>query len=158
MNLKIITLKLIEKEEKSGYDIIKSLSQDFGMKAGAGSIYPILDSLHKEEFATVSKEGRRKIYKITAKGLEHLKGFDEKKEEIFEQISGGVKLAHKLYGVEDEGLDFALQQMKGDKCPFGSATSDVIKFRIALFKAFNKGETKRIKEVLEKTTKELNKI
>lgn len=80
--LEILVLKLLEREEKYGYQLISELKEKSGamFSLKEGTLYPILYRL--EEDALVEsrwsepkgKEISRKYYAITEKGRDNLKG------------------------------------------------------------------------------------
>lgn len=83
--LKYLVLKLINDEPKHGYEIMSEIERKTKgfWRPSPGSIYPLLSSLEndkcieleeKESSEADEKEGerRRKIYRITEKGLEEL--------------------------------------------------------------------------------------
>lgn len=80
-----LILKLLEEKDMYGYEMIDSLSQKsnhaFDLKAG--TLYPILHTLEKNEFVEsyeekAGNERTRKYYHLTDKGKKQLK---EKHEE-----------------------------------------------------------------------------
>ena len=93
--LEILVLKLLEKEEKYGYQLISELreksSDMFSLKEG--TLYPILYRL--EEDALVEsrwsepkgKEVSRKYYAITDKGCTNLQGLCSLWHEFRENVS-----------------------------------------------------------------------
>lgn len=94
--LEILVLKLLEREEKYGYQLIQELrdksSGVFSLKEG--TLYPILYRL-EEEALVVSrwsepkgKETARKYYTVTAEGRETLAGLIRLWKELSGQVSG----------------------------------------------------------------------
>jgi len=78
---KILVLKELKSSEKTGYDLIKSMSAILGREPSAGSIYPLLNDLLGEKLISFKEEGRKKVYSITKKGDLYLKElFKEKKD------------------------------------------------------------------------------
>ena len=72
--LDVIILSILKNKSMCGFDIIKFIQEKFGILLSAGSIYPILHSFEKEGLLIVEKEGRMKVYSITAKGKKIFKG------------------------------------------------------------------------------------
>lgn len=70
--LPLTILSFIEKEPIHGYGIIATLRHNLGIYFGPSEIYPILEELEEEGFATSSwifnGEKPKKIYRITDKG------------------------------------------------------------------------------------------
>lgn len=79
-NYLLLILKLIEKEDMYGYEIINTLRKksDFTFHQKAGDIYPILHKLENDKLVksyekTSPSKRVRKYYKITKKGINTLK-------------------------------------------------------------------------------------
>ena len=75
----LLILKLLEKEDMYGYQIIQELEKksDSVFQFKEGTIYPVLHDLEKKKFVTsYLEEGtsgkKRKYYKITEKGLQEV--------------------------------------------------------------------------------------
>jgi PadR family transcriptional regulator PadR len=64
-----------------GYKIISEIERDFGVKVGYGTIYPLLNSLEKMGFIRsrleLKNKRKRKVYEITAKGVELIKLYND---------------------------------------------------------------------------------
>jgi PadR family transcriptional regulator PadR len=77
--LDILLLRLIQRAPIWGYKIIKETEKLFGIKLGHGALYPLLNSLEAEGYATsekITKKGRvRKVYRITQKGTELINAY-----------------------------------------------------------------------------------
>ena len=74
--LDIIVLKLLQTGPKWGYEIISEIRDKYGVSLSAGTTYPLLYSLEERglvegTWEAQKKRGRR-VYKITAKGIEVL--------------------------------------------------------------------------------------
>lgn len=79
MDVKTVCLGMLTHGEASGYDLKKSFESTFAhcFAAGFGSIYPALAALAEHGLVSceeVPQEGKpdRKVYQITAAGMEHL--------------------------------------------------------------------------------------
>lgn len=80
MDVKTVCLGMLSDGEASGYDLKKHFESTFAhfFAAGYGSIYPALSSLAREnlvECREIPQDGKpdRKVYRITATGLEYLR-------------------------------------------------------------------------------------
>lgn len=67
-NLEIITLYLLSKKPMCGYDMIKTISQQFHCFLSQGTVYPLLYSLEKEGILKVERNVKTKIYSLTEEG------------------------------------------------------------------------------------------
>lgn len=97
--LEILVLKLLEKEEKYGYQIIQELraksDELFALKEG--TLYPILYRLADEGLVAgkwselKGKEAARKYYTITNKGKGQLKSLIQLWDSFSEAVTGVLK-------------------------------------------------------------------
>ncbi|ADB57600.1 PadR family transcriptional regulator [Archaeoglobus profundus] len=78
--LKLLILKELEKEEATGYDIIKRIGER-AKRPSPGSVYPILKELKENGFLNVRIDGRKKIYSLSDKGRKVLREAMEKEKE-----------------------------------------------------------------------------
>ena len=84
--LEFLALSLIQKQNISGYKIIKSIGSALGKDPSAGSIYPILLKLSKEGLLSVKQQGREKEYSITKKGIERISDTEQVQRDSFERM------------------------------------------------------------------------
>ena len=67
--LSFLVLRLINKKPMSGEEIREELKKRKGTKPSAGTIYPVLKVLRKNEFIEeIEDQGKEKKYRITKKG------------------------------------------------------------------------------------------
>ncbi|MFO7882368.1 MAG: PadR family transcriptional regulator [Kosmotogaceae bacterium] len=59
---------IIEHSELHGYKLMNLISDKTGFDVSPGSIYPILKELEEKGYLQMTKNGRRKIYRVTKKG------------------------------------------------------------------------------------------
>ena len=67
-NLEIIILHLLSKKPMCGYDVIKTISQQFRCFLSQGTVYPLLYSLENKGILKIEKEAKAKIYSLTEEG------------------------------------------------------------------------------------------
>ena len=72
--LRLLVLGLIAEAPRHGYDIIRGLKERFqgAYAPSPGSIYPILALLEEAGLVTGTEEGGKRLYAITAPGLDYL--------------------------------------------------------------------------------------
>lgn len=79
--LGMLVLTIVRIRPMWGYKIIGEIERDFGVKVGYGTMYPLLRWLEKGGFIRSKLESRnkrkRKVYEITAKGIELIKSYNE---------------------------------------------------------------------------------
>jgi len=67
-NLEITTLYLLSKNPMCGYDVIKTISQQFRCFLSQGTVYPLLYSLETKGILKVERNAKAKIYSLTEEG------------------------------------------------------------------------------------------
>lgn len=67
--LDIIVLTMLKEKSNHGYALIAEIHKRFDVLLSPGTLYPLLYSLEQNEFIDIKKEGRRKNYFLTEKGL-----------------------------------------------------------------------------------------
>lgn len=73
-NLELVTLLLLEKENKSGYRILKDIARHFHCILSQGTLYPLLYQLEKENrIVKQNGKGREIIYSLTQETKNGLK-------------------------------------------------------------------------------------
>lgn len=73
--LRYMVLKAIAEKPMHGYELMKTLGEEFGgpLRPSAGAIYPILQALEEEGYVTGDETGEKRVYSITAEGETLLK-------------------------------------------------------------------------------------
>ena len=87
--LRLVILKLLSEQPSYGYQLIKDLEKLLagGYTPSAGVIYPTLNILEEEGFATSSQsESSKKVYSLTVEGLKYLEVNRERIGELFIRI------------------------------------------------------------------------
>jgi DNA-binding PadR family transcriptional regulator len=87
-DLKLVVLKLLSEQPSYGYQLIKIMEQRLagGYTPSAGVIYPTLTLLEEEGLAAVSTENNKKVYSVTAEGIQYLESSKRRVEEIFSRL------------------------------------------------------------------------
>ena len=103
--LQYLILKTLSEKPMHGYEIMRSLSEEFGgfYRPSAGAVYPILQMLEDEEYITGREEEGKRIYSITSKGTEYLKKREEKFKTAIEK--------RKAFFRERKGLNRELRNL-----------------------------------------------
>lgn len=83
-----LVLVALQEKPMHGYEIMKALEERFHgfYKPSAGAIYPSLQSLLRRGFVTVTGGERRKTYRITKQGENHLRGMRAELKARFQQV------------------------------------------------------------------------
>ncbi len=87
-NLEILALILLEKDSKSGYQILKDIASHFHCILSQGTLYPLLYQLEKENKIIKKKgKGREVIYTLTGETREDLKSRKETYLKSYEHLA-----------------------------------------------------------------------
>jgi DNA-binding PadR family transcriptional regulator len=71
--LKYVVLKLLEAQERHGYDLMRHFSEQGWGRLAASSLYPLLASLEEHGYIEGRDEGGKRTYRITEKGRQRLR-------------------------------------------------------------------------------------
>jgi DNA-binding PadR family transcriptional regulator len=90
--LRLYLLRLLDESPRHGYEVIRLLEDRFmGLYAPSpGTIYPRLQRLEAEGLVTQSREGGRKVYRITDAGRKELARRRDELDELEREIAGSV--------------------------------------------------------------------
>ena len=86
--VKIVILRLLSEQPSYGYQLIKTMEQRLsgGYTPSAGVIYPTLTMLEEEGLVEASSENNKRVYSVTAEGMEYLEKNRRHVDEIFERL------------------------------------------------------------------------
>ena len=70
--LDVIVLAELQNRQVSGYDLISFIHEKFGFLASSGTVYSLLYSLERHGLVEGVWFERKRVYKLTAKGLENI--------------------------------------------------------------------------------------
>lgn len=160
--LGIFILKALADTPQSGYALMKHMAEHVGQKPSAGSMYPLLDSLHEKGLISVREEGRSKEYSITKEGRKHLGHIEEKRDECLENVLESMKMLSTITG---ENMAFPLamiHNLRLGKIPFKEINPEWDTMRETLFGMMQEGTLKdnaaHIKKIIARANGELRKI
>lgn len=71
--LKYVVLKLLEAQERHGYDLMRHFSDQGWGRLAASSLYPLLASLEEDGYVEGRDEEGKRTYRITEKGRQRLR-------------------------------------------------------------------------------------
>lgn len=162
MPLHSIMLHTLSEQSLSGYSLCKEIEQKTGQKPSFGSIYPILERFLKENLVTVKKDGRKKIYTITAKGKSQAKEFRNKRTALIDDMIQQSKTFAELTECDPEPMVAMLEKLKKGEDPLHPIAKEAVKLRDLLFTMSQDGRInkhqKEIKHILNNTIKRLENI
>ncbi|MBW2973898.1 PadR family transcriptional regulator [Candidatus Woesearchaeota archaeon] len=161
-NLKILVLKALQKKPLSGYALMKYIEDKIGTKPSPGSIYPLLDELAKEKLVTCKKEGRKKNYSLTKEGKARMKSLAAQKDIMLKKMEDSIKMWTALTGENLAPFRESMESLKKGKYSIEDIPPEVTELKLEMVRIFNKGlfmkNKKKVRDILNKTTKELKKI
>ncbi len=87
-DLQLVLLALLAERPSHGYELIKALEERSGgfYSPSPGMVYPALTWLEEVGYASVTAEGAKKLYSITATGRTHLNENREAAEAMLDQL------------------------------------------------------------------------
>ena len=109
-DLKLITLALLARTPRHGYDIIRALedvSSGFYVPS-PGVVYPTLTFLEEAGYAVSEMEGAKKVFSITEAGRAHLeenRPLADRVLENLERFGARMAKAKALFGWDDDAED-----------------------------------------------------
>jgi DNA-binding PadR family transcriptional regulator len=109
-DLQLVLLALLAKQPSHGYELIKALEERSGgfYVPSPGMVYPALTYLEEVGYASVSAEGAKKLYSITASGSAYLAANQQSADAMLAQLEHiGRKMGRvrEIFGGLDEGED-----------------------------------------------------
>jgi DNA-binding PadR family transcriptional regulator len=143
--LKMWMLKIISEKEVSGYEIIKKVNMLTGKEPSTGSVYPLLKSMQNEGWIIGKKLSSKTLYQITDSGKKILKAHNSLKDDYAQKISRSFSLAHDTF----EDLHLVLIHNEHLLNPLITEISKLLANGI---------QPQKIKEILDKTMSELQKL
>lgn len=145
-DLKYVILQLLEEKPRHGYEIIKALEERSGgaYSPSPGTVYPTLTMLEDLGYARATpEEGGKKIYEITAEGRAWLGEHKGTVDDLFERIS---RFGSGFFSDAMMSVNVAFKDL-------GRAT-----YKAAPRHTADAERMQRIREVLERATKEIEDI
>lgn len=164
--LNILLLKELNKEDQTGYSLIKIFKEKYG-GVSPGSLYPMLSNLEENKYIKCKEEGNKKIYSITVQGKSTLAKLLKEKKEFIEHISGSPK---KFKGIIDdkefEKLEKFLSILHSHDEEFLTTCVGMNNIRESIVDAVqnkkltstNKELSEKIKGILDQAANKINKL
>ena len=143
--VRLALLSLLADGPAHGYELMKRLEERSGgmYRASAGTVYPVLQQLEDEDLIRAKEEDGKRIFHLTEAGREELSLHQDAVERIWKRAGGW-----KEWGVH----------MGPESAEIWSTWGRLTK---AAFKAAARAdldETEKIREILERTRKELEAL
>jgi DNA-binding PadR family transcriptional regulator len=159
-HLRLIVLKILQNKELCGYELISEIERETGWKPSFGSIYPLLETLHKSNFVEIEKKGKTKKYSVTKKGKAFLEDMVKRKDEILDKIIENVKLFDVVCGTNHSShvLPMLDEIKRGKTTPPMFLEPELSDFRNLMFKIIsekNKEKGRKMKKLLSEMNKKI---
>lgn len=99
--LKSYILKLLSEGERSGYDLMQTISSETGFwRPSSGSIYPLLQSLQETGLIDYRTEDRKKMFFLTEKGRLASDQVTEAREQMRRSLEQSAQVFERVFGPE----------------------------------------------------------
>lgn len=99
-HLRPLVLSLLSSEKgMTGSELVQLIWEETGSKPSYGSVYPLLKDFREKGLVRIEKEGRRKIYRLTDKGLKEYGSIDE--EEFLNFLLTALKIYGTVFDLEE---------------------------------------------------------
>ena len=155
-HLRLSVLNILAQGPHAGYDLMKYLQKEVGVKPSPGSIYPLLQHMHAEGLVSVRQAGKRKQYTLTQAGKTALQQFRKNKEKILDNLRGSMKLYDSVAGCNMKDVIVLLERMRAGKIPFGPLTGELLQLRTLSLKATEKEIPHKQREKILKLLRQTN--
>ncbi len=161
-HLKFMVLTYLGKSPMSGYDLIKTIEENTGWKPSYGSIYPILNSIVKENLATIKIDKRKKVYILNSNGKNELKQQHNEKNKILGSMNESFKMLENVCNINSEFHIYVMNEIQNGKVPFKEITIETQDMQNEMTRLAKSGILEKrksdVKKVLKDTILKLKKI
>ncbi len=138
-HLKHLALAALKEKPLSGYDLMAQLGACLCSKPSPGSVYPLLSELEAAGFISVKADGRKKVYRLTARGEKELKELASLRERLFSQMSESAKIFSMLTGDDMDFFEHIAGSLQKGELPFKEVAPEMARFRRAMGKIASQG-------------------
>lgn len=157
--LKIRVLKELNFSDLSGYGLMKRIENFTGRKPSPGSIYPLLKDLKDKGLVDVKRDGRKKVYSITAKGKKTVFKMLKQKEKLILNGVEALRGMHDILSKDDKRLFYDVHTKKDrffrNMAVWSELKKEMIKISVSddfhkkeqKIRGFVKDSVKRLKEM-----------
>jgi DNA-binding PadR family transcriptional regulator len=144
-DMKYVILKMLSEKPMHGYEVMKALEEELSgcYKPSPGSVYPTLQWLEDEGLVSASDVAGKKVYSITDAGRVFLEENKGTVDDIFDRISDTINR-------------FASEPIAEVNGAIGRVVASA--YRAAWKHGRDDAQRTRLKEILERTVKELDEL
>ncbi|MFQ5690411.1 MAG: PadR family transcriptional regulator [Gemmatimonadota bacterium] len=141
-DLKYVILGLLDEEPMHGYEIMRRLEEESGgcYSPSPGSVYPTLQMLEDQGYVVSEQKEGKKVYRITEEGKAFLEKHSKRADDIFGRVG-------------DLGDRFSGSEMRDVTRSFMRLAQ--VSFESAMRKAADPEAIAKLKDILERATREM---
>jgi len=143
--VRLAILSLLSEGPKHGYQLMKDLEERSGgmYRASAGSIYPTLQQLEDEELIEATRQGGKRVFRLTEAG----------RAELAKDPEGVQRIWERAQRCEDWG-----QYMQPENFAVVGVHVPLAAVLRASLKAASHGHADRVRDILERARQELEQL
>jgi DNA-binding PadR family transcriptional regulator len=163
--LQLLILALLAEKPSHGYELIKALDERSGgfYSPSPGMVYPALTYLDETGLTTVTADGAKKRYQITAEGLAHLAENRAHADAILEQLARiGQRMGQvrRAFAGDPSSEDFTDEAQGGPELhrarhELKAALKTALKAALSGRRGLPPGEQRRIAGILRRAAAEI---
>ena len=100
-HLRPLLLKLLSPDRgMTGSELVDEIEEQTGSRPSYGSIYPLLKEFREEGLVRTERDGRKKIYRLTEKGMESYEKVLETKEKVLDTVMKVFRTYDTVFGTD----------------------------------------------------------
>ena len=141
--LQHIVLHKLDEAPHSGYRLCSEIEKETGKRPSYGSVYPLLERMTNAGELTVRKDGRRKIYTLTAKGKQAAQHASQERATLVDDMQVRVKKLMALVEMDPEPMLIMLERARKGQPPLGRITARMFAVRDIVFRMAADGRADR---------------
>lgn len=152
--LKLAVLKHLSRRPLAGYGLMQAIAEETGWKPSPGSMYPLLNSMVKDELATVKTQGRKRVYTITKGGADALEELLGQNRSRFERVASQLRVCSPNHPA-DKDTTSILERLSKGEAPFGWLSHDMLELRKLMLHVGNEQISEAEKRAIRKALMQL---
>ena len=158
-DLQLVVLALLADKPYHGYEIMKALEERSGgfYSPSPGMVYPALTYLEEIGYASVTAEGAKKLYQITAEGRAYLEENRRVVDAILAQlawVSDKMEHVRRVFSGDDAPGGEGEERRRGWSAELHAARC-ALRAALAEIGALSAAEQQRVAEILERAAREI---
>ena len=131
--LQSIIIHKLSEQSHTGYSLCKEIEHSTGKKPSFGSIYPILERFKQQNYVTVTRKGRKKIYTLTTAGKRAAEEQKQHQTAMINSLIAQSKVFGEITGCNPEQMIAMLEKFKRGEDPLLPVSQSIFKLRDTMF-------------------------